>query len=96
MLITFHCKDYEDITMFGDIAKQLLQMMGHSAQVPGAIKAQDLPQALEKLQQSLQQEMKPATDDEEDMPVSLKHRAIPIINMLKAAIKNNADILWDA
>ncbi len=39
MLVTFTCKAYADITMFGDIALGMLRMMGHSETVPGAILA---------------------------------------------------------
>jgi len=39
MLVTFTTKTYSDITMFGDIALDLLKRMGHSATVPGAVKA---------------------------------------------------------
>ncbi|MFV1973803.1 MAG: DUF1840 domain-containing protein, partial [Thiohalobacterales bacterium] len=50
MLVTFTCSAYADITMFGDVAVQLLKMMGHSGTVPGAFRAEDIPVALEKLQ----------------------------------------------
>ncbi|MBA2651208.1 MAG: DUF1840 domain-containing protein [Tatlockia sp.] len=97
MLITFSCEEYENITMFGDVAKRLLTLMGHSATVPGAIKAADIPKALSCLKQGLQQEQ-PATknqqDDEEDEPISLAHRAIPLIGMLETAAKTEKNILW--
>ena len=49
MLVTFTTKAYADITMFGDIALAMLRMMGHSATVPGAILAADVPVALSRL-----------------------------------------------
>ncbi|WP_238583953.1 DUF1840 family protein [Legionella drozanskii] len=42
MLVTFSCKEYENITKFGDVAKKLLNDDGHSATVPGAIVAEEL------------------------------------------------------
>ena len=39
MLVTFSCPAYADITMFGDVAVRLLQLMGHSGTVPGALLA---------------------------------------------------------
>lgn len=46
MLVTFTSDAYTDITMFGDVALTMLKMMGHSATVPGAILAADIPEAL--------------------------------------------------
>ena len=57
MLITFETKAYANITMFGDIAKKLIKYMGHSGNVPGAIKAEDLPTALSKLKAAVQFEI---------------------------------------
>lgn len=98
MLIKFSCKEYENITMFGDVAKKLISLMGHSLTVPGAISAADIPDALSHLKKGLEQTAaipKTNQDDEEDTPVSLKHRAIPLINMLEAAAKNNKNIMWE-
>ena len=50
MLVTFRTKAYPNITMFGDVAKQLLELMGHSGTVPGAVKAEDVPIALQRLE----------------------------------------------
>ena len=50
MLVTFSCKAYPNITMFGDVAVRLLKMMGHSGTVPSAILAADIPAAVAKLE----------------------------------------------
>ena len=52
MLITFKCDAYADITMFGDVARQPLKMIGNSGTVPGAILAEDVPDALDRLKRS--------------------------------------------
>ncbi|MGF1686782.1 DUF1840 domain-containing protein [Photobacterium japonica] len=49
MLVTFKCKTCADIVMFGDVAQQMLRMMGHSDHVPGAMEPEDIPMALAKL-----------------------------------------------
>ena len=41
------------LTMHGDAAVALLRAMGHSGTVPGAILAQDLPDALAQLRGAL-------------------------------------------
>ncbi len=96
MLITFHTDAYEDITYFADVAKSLLSLMGHSGTIPGAIKSENLPEALEKLQSGLRKEKKVVDDDEENEPeISLAKRAVPLIGLLQAAIKKDKDVLWD-
>ena len=54
MLLVFKSDAYADIIMFGDVAQQLLKMMGHSGTVPSAIQADDVPAALERLKRSLE------------------------------------------
>lgn len=53
MLITFHSKGSSDITMFGDIAQQLIHMMGFCETVPGAIREEDIAQALTNLKDDI-------------------------------------------
>ena len=97
MLITFTTKNYADIMMFGDVAKTLLKMMGHSTTVPGAILAADVPAALARLKASIDttKDSPPAPDDDEEEPVvSIAHRALPLIELLDAAEKAGANVMW--
>lgn len=99
MLVTFSTHAHENIIMFGDVALRLIKMMGHSGVVPSAILAKDVPQALEKLKQALAVEKtpmptKPAHEDGDDDEVSLLHRAIPLMDLLKDAIKHEGDVMW--
>lgn len=101
MLITFSSPAYGDITMFGDVAIQLLKLMGLSGTVPGALLAQDVPAALARLE-AIVSEDKPLPDPEDasqdedaEPPVSLSHRALPIIELLKAAAKQEDNVMWD-
>ncbi len=105
MLITFRCKSHANITMFGDIALNLIKMMGHSGTVPGAISAQDLPEALAKLTSELTKAAELETnsaeeiDDDDEQPepeVSLGRRAMPLIELLKSAISEQCDVMWDS
>ena len=45
MLITFKTRAYADITMFGDVALQLIELMGRRDTVPSAIYPEDIPKA---------------------------------------------------
>ncbi|EJB8570383.1 DUF1840 domain-containing protein [Vibrio parahaemolyticus] len=104
MLITFRCRSYANVTMFGDIALEMIKMMGHSGTVPGSISAQDVPDALSKLTSALSakntaEENLPTDVDEEEEQVepavSLGRRAFPLIELLKSAIKEECEVMWD-
>jgi hypothetical protein len=96
MLVTFSCREYGNITLFGEVATRLLKMMGHSATVPGAIMADEVPAALHSLQDNINH-IKPMNtpDDEDGEPqISLATRAVPLINLLKAASQKNCNVMW--
>jgi len=97
MLVTFTTDAYADITMFGDVALTMLKMMGHSATVPGAILAADVPEALGRLTAALAAEKAtpPVEDKDADEPaVSLAHRGLPLVNLLAAAAKAECNVMW--
>jgi hypothetical protein len=94
------------LTMHGDAAVALLKAMGHSGTVPGAILAADLPAALASLRRALEEQARaapppvPAAEDEDDErerepPVSLRMRALPLIDMVETAIARNSDLMWE-
>lgn len=97
MLVTFTTKSYADITMFGDIAISMLKMMGHSGTVPSAIRAEDVPAALSRLTAAVDagKSPPPHVDKDADEPaVSTAHRALPLIDLLTAAVKDGCDVMW--
>jgi len=97
------------LTMHGDAAVALLKAMGHSGTVPGAILAADLPEALGKLRHALAtgtlteppSPVAAATDDDDDdeeeraPPVTLKMRAVPLLDMIETAIAGESDLMWE-
>jgi hypothetical protein len=107
MLVTFHTKSYANITMFGDVAVKLLKLMGHSGTVPSALTADDVPAALDRLKAAIAAEKrnptsppraaegKGAGEDENERPISLANRALPLLELLEAAAANHAPVMWD-
>ena len=96
------------LTMHGDAAITLLRAMGHSGTVPGAILAADLPAALAGLRKTLETQADspsptPAETDSEDgeerenapPPVTLRMRAMPLIDMVENAIARGSDLMWE-
>ena len=99
MLIKFETNSYPPIVMFGDVGKKLIKFMGHSGTIPSAIHAEDVAAALHNLQQAVKKELATTTDennqaDEEDY-VSLDKRALPLIELLQSADKNEEGVMWD-
>jgi hypothetical protein len=97
MLVTFSTDAYADITMFGDVAINLLKMMGHSGTVPSAILSEDIPGALRRLNSAINAESAsppPNNNDEKTASVSMANRAMPLINLLAAAAKANSNVMW--
>ena len=101
MPITFHTKSYADITFLTDVGKQLIALMGHTPKVPGAILASDLPAALASLRSGIATAQadhhaeQDAETDEGEPPVSLSHRALPLIALLEAAQGDKENVMWD-
>jgi len=90
--------------MFGDVAIQLLKLMGHSGTVPSAILPEDIPVALQRLRAALDAEETSTPDaisiDEDgefgDTPVGLRTRAFPLMELLEAAAREEVPVRWEA
>jgi len=95
MLVTFSTKYYADITMFGDVGITMLKMMGLSDTVPSALLADDVPAALDKLKAAVAAVPSPEQgNDEDEPPVNLSSRALPLIELLSSAVKEGSDVMW--
>ena len=99
MMIKFTSPAGASVSMFEKDASTVLKMMGHSGTVPSALRAEDIPAALQQLEQALQaQAPVPKTtteDNEECQKVSTNVRAYPLIQLLKAAINKQKTVMWE-
>lgn len=100
MPITFHTKSYADIMFLNDIGKHLITFMGHTPNVPGAILASDVPAAITQLRAAIAmaETTQPQTDDradDDERPVSLSQRALPLLELLEAARTDNENVMWN-
>ncbi|MDH3587554.1 MAG: DUF1840 domain-containing protein [Gammaproteobacteria bacterium] len=93
---------YPEITMFGDVALKLLEMMGRRETVPSAIGAEDIPQSLQSLREGIAaadaalEDQPPGDEGEGDeRRVSLHNRAVPLIEMLEAAEREGVAVMWE-
>jgi hypothetical protein len=101
MIVKFRTKAHADITMFGDVAVALLKVAGLSGTVPTAILGKDIPEVLVRLERGLQRApaqpqdtaTKPADDPDQEPPVPLTRRALPLLGLLRAAAAAGADVI---
>ena len=106
MLVRFK-SEVGGFVMFGDVALKLLRMSGHSGTVPGAIDAEDMAQALARVEAQVLAQTPPEDDpgdgsgprNDDDggdakPPVSLAQRAFPMIELMRRAIDEQCAIQW--
>jgi hypothetical protein len=103
MLVTFRTKAHSDITMFGDVAVQLLKLAGHSGTVPSAILAHDIPAALVRLEGGLplaaaapevdRDKLADPDDGDAGPAIPLRRRALPLLQLLRAADAAGTDVM---
>ncbi|ACL71115.1 DUF1840 domain-containing protein [Thioalkalivibrio sulfidiphilus] len=104
MLIIFKSPAHGDITYFGEIAEALIRLMGHSGTVPGAIDAEEVPAALARLKAGLAASVprsgaasrEQEDESEEETPVPLSNRALPLVELLEAAAAARAYVMWES
>ena len=103
MLVRFTCEAHREVLLFGDIAQALLAMMEHSGATPGALAADEVRPALARLRRALAEDEPPApapdqadseAEDDPPAPIPLTTRALPLIELLTAADKAAAPVLW--
>jgi hypothetical protein len=97
MLVKFSSTGGATVSMFEKDAKQLIEMLGHSGSIPGAINAEDIPVALQKMEDALRiDEQEKAEDDCEDShAIHGNVRAFPLIELLKNAHAKNKSVMWE-
>lgn len=103
-MVTFKTNSYRDVSMFTSDAHVMLGLMGLSTTVPSAMKAEQVPAALERLRQAIEThgEQPSASgnesnneDEEEEQPVLIKTRAFPLLELLSAAADANDYVIWE-
>ena len=88
--------------MVGDVAVRFLRMMAHSGTVPGALLAEDVQAALARLgaavaaDAQLPEPEESAQAEDDELAVSLPHRALPLIEFLKAAAKARCNVMCNS
>ena len=107
-LVVFRSKAAGEIFMFAETARRIFEILGRSDAPRGVITADQVPDALQRLVNAVDEEkaqLKAAQDDAEradkegegtvqQRAITLGQRAFPLIEMLRAAQKKNVDVTW--
>lgn len=109
MIVTFKSRSAASVIMFGDVAKQLLQIMGKGTDVPGIITLEQLPAALQALREAAERDRPAAraaraaeeaaweADPLSPPPgqnIALSQRAVPLIELLECALAGGDPVVW--
>jgi hypothetical protein len=103
MLVTFRSPATESITMFHDVALELIKMMGATGRIPSALDADEVPLAAQRLRAALQAIPTPPQADESDdedekkpqPAVGLRTRAVPLLDLLDRAAAKHVEVMWE-
>ena len=102
MLITFKSGVCADVMMFGEVAKQMMEIMGKEPADRGVIAVDQLAGAAARLRKAVDQERtlrkgaKPADEDDEEARehVGIGQRALPLIELLECSLKEEKAVTW--
>lgn len=107
MFIKFESNESAPFVMQSEIAQQLVSMMGQGKDVDGSISGPAISEAISKLQQALARQAEaevaePKDDEDEDssqdeeseQPLPISARAVPLMEMLRAADHTDSFVMW--
>lgn len=109
MLYRFKSEVTADIIMLEPNGRQILEIIGKSTDAKGIILPEQMPIALEKLEQAVQADLllreniKKALAKGEEVDssnpllkeaISLQQRALPFMDMLKRSIQSQTNVVW--
>jgi Domain of unknown function (DUF1840) len=92
MLYRFKSKVTGDLIMLEPDAKRLLKIMGREDQVKGIFLVEQLASAIAALESAVAEEEIEGVQDPKQ--IRLRHRSLPMLQMLKQCKDQSADVVW--
>lgn len=108
-LVVFRSKAAGEIFMFAETARRIFEILGRDEAMRGVITAEQVPEALARLQAAVDREredLKAAAERAESesrrgepvpdsqRAITLGQRAFPLLEMLRAAARRGVDVTW--
>jgi hypothetical protein len=102
-MVTFESRAAPDVVMLRDLAQYLLGIVGKRLETRGVIRHEELPEMISRLEVAI------SDDEKAELALAslqfsrtsnhaagggLSQRAWPFLDMMREALKENADILW--
>lgn len=106
MIVIFKSKAAGDVIMFGDIAHELMKVMGKDPDPKGIITPEQLPAAIAAVQAAIAEDRArqpvPTLEKEEEIasmpamtrPVTFAQRAVPLLELLEWSAKKKTPVMW--
>jgi hypothetical protein len=106
MLVTFKCRSAADVVMLENLAQYLVGIVGKQLGQRGVIMHDELDAAIKRLEDAIVFDKKEAAEKDgrfhegeeghepHELPIGLAQRAYPFLDMLRAAKRENTDVLW--
>ncbi len=107
MITTFKSKASGDVIMFGDVAENMMRVMGKEPTAQGIVTVEQLPDAISRLKQAIAEDKQAraqAAGDErpqyEAAPggkrpyVAFAERAVPLLELLEASLRKSVPVVW--
>lgn len=107
-LVVFRSRAAGEIFMFAETARRIFEILGRQEAPRGVITAEQVPEALQRLVDAVEEEkaqLKAATEDadlhdrqgdggEQQRAITLGQRSYPLIEMLRAAQDKKVEVTW--
>ena len=97
MLYKFKSKATGNLIMLEADGDRIMEIIGKSISAKGIMEVDEMAQALLALEQATQSMLHSQTTDnneEQRIAVSLRQRAVPLMDMIRRCIKENHPIVW--
>jgi len=99
-MIKFSTETGESLSMFEKEAVAMIKAMGMSGNVPGAVKAENIVDALQSLKSALNDAPESDREDNNDdaaenKSVDSSTRAFPLIELLTRSAEKNEAVMWE-
>lgn len=94
MLYKFRSKASGDVIMNGTHGDELLRLVGREPAAQGIVQHADLPGAIAALEAAMATAEPAGEDAQGRQRIGLRQRAWPLVQMMKRAHAQNADIVW--
>lgn len=101
MLYRFKSKAAGDVVMNGPVGDRMLRLLGREPSAQGIVEAAALPAAIAALERAIADEGRPAAaetgagrDDRDEPRIGLAQRAYPLLQLMRRAAAEGADVVW--